>query len=133
MWMNSTDLSYGSKLCPWVNVSWTAALTCSLFLIKYQGMDNTYIVCSVWPPGSKVFHGLPPDHRTTFTTTDQRLGLPDPRFLKLHEAVCKVVHRSGMDRYLHHRDYKIRMKNEETREAELSGRLESLSPNPLGL
>ena len=42
----------------------------------------------------------------TFTSPDPELELPDPRYLKLHAAICKVAHMSGAAEYMdkHDRD-----------------------------
>lgn len=40
-----------------------------------------------------------PGQIVTFTTTTD-LELPDPRYLRLHAAVCRVAHMSGATEYL---------------------------------
>jgi hypothetical protein len=43
---------------------------------------------------------LQPNRRITFTSTDPSLPLPNPEYLKLHAAVCRVAHMSGAADYL---------------------------------
>ena len=44
--------------------------------------------------------------KITFASPDPELELPDPRYLKLHAAICKVAHMSGAAEYMdkHDRD-----------------------------
>ena len=44
--------------------------------------------------------------QTTFTSSDPALKLPDPRYLKLHAAICRVAQMSGIAQYMdkHDRD-----------------------------
>ena len=37
---------------------------------------------------------------TTFTSSDPELELPNPRYLKLHAAICRVAHMSGIAQYM---------------------------------
>jgi hypothetical protein len=61
------------------------------------GAPNTYTVCST--ENLAFLNALPPARQVHFTTdTDQEL--PDPRYLKLHAAVCRVAHMSGAAGYL---------------------------------
>jgi hypothetical protein len=62
-----------------------------------QGAPNTYTVCST---GNLAFlNALPPARQVHFTTNTGQ-ELPDPRYLKLHAAVCRVAHMSGAAGYL---------------------------------
>ena len=47
---------------------------------------------------------LPPNPIITFTSTDPSLPLPNPEYLKLHAAVCRVAHMSGAAGYLDQED-----------------------------
>jgi hypothetical protein len=47
---------------------------------------------------------LPPFPIITFTSTDPSLPLPNPEYLKLHAAVCRVAHMSGAADYLDQED-----------------------------
>ena len=40
-----------------------------------------------------------------FTSTDDSLALPDPRYLKLHASVCRVAHKPGAAEYLNPYDW----------------------------
>jgi hypothetical protein len=48
-----------------------------------------YLVCSLKHMGND----LP--STVTFATTDSRISLPDPRYLRVHAACAKVAHLSG--------------------------------------
>ena len=47
-----------------------------------------------------------PTTAVTFTSQDPALELPDPRYLMLHAAICRVAHMSGAAEYRdkHERD-----------------------------
>ena len=49
----------------------------------------------------------PPVPIITFTSTDPNLPLPNPEYLKLHAAVCRVAFMSGAARYLDQEDRDI--------------------------
>lgn len=36
----------------------------------------------------------------TLTSTDERIPLPDPRYLKVHAACAKIAHLSGAGEYI---------------------------------
>jgi len=42
-------------------------------------------------------------------TTSAALDLPDPRYLKLHVAVCQVTHMCGVAEYLDKHDREVKM------------------------
>ncbi|KAJ8588954.1 hypothetical protein M405DRAFT_792280 [Rhizopogon salebrosus TDB-379] len=54
------------------------------------GTPNKYNICG---RREASLVGLPPT--VTFTTTDPRLPLPDPRYLRVHAACARVAHLSG--------------------------------------
>jgi len=54
------------------------------------GTPNKYNICARRQAN---LAGLPPT--VTFTTTDPRLPLPDPRYLRVHAACARVAHLSG--------------------------------------
>jgi len=70
-----------------------------------QNQPNTYRVCALNPNNSSLIF-LPQNRIITFTTTSAAFELPDPRYLKLHAAVCRVAHMCGAAEYLdmHDRD-----------------------------
>ena len=43
---------------------------------------------------------VPQPHRVTFTTTTTDLELPNPVYLRLHAAVCRIAHMSGAAGYM---------------------------------
>jgi hypothetical protein len=47
-----------------------------------------------------LLQNLPQPHVITFTSTNPALALPNPRYLELHAAVCRVAHLSGAAEYL---------------------------------
>ncbi|KIM43724.1 hypothetical protein M413DRAFT_68654, partial [Hebeloma cylindrosporum] len=56
---------------------------------------DTYDICSPFP----LVPHLIPHTRVTFSTNTER-PLPDPRYLKLHAAVCRIAHLSGAAEYI---------------------------------
>jgi len=66
-------------------------------MLSPAGAPNTYTVCST--ENLAFLNALPPTHQVHFTT-DTGQELPDPRYLKLHAAVCRVAHMSGAASYL---------------------------------
>ena len=50
---------------------------------------------------------LPANRLITFTSTDPSLPLPNPEYLKLHAAVCRVAHMSGAAGYLDREDQDV--------------------------
>jgi hypothetical protein len=60
---------------------------------------DTYRVCTVIPKAAP-FHALPPNPTVTFTSTDPGLPLPKSEYLRLHAAVCRIAHMSGVAGYL---------------------------------
>ena len=95
-------LDYGSKRFTWVML-WQSSFTSPILPIQSQ--PNTYRVCTLNPNNSSLIF-LPQNRTITFTTTSAALELPDPRYLKLHAAVCRVAHMCGAAEYLdmHDRD-----------------------------
>lgn len=72
-----------------------------------QDLDNTYTVC-FWSPRDRLsFLSAGQSHTITFTSTDPCLPLPNPDYLRLHAAVCRVAHMSGTAQYLDLEDRKI--------------------------
>lgn len=65
-----------------------------------QNIPNTYRACATHP----FYLADVPNRVVTFTSTDDALALPDPRYLKLHAAVCRVAHMSGAAEYLNSYD-----------------------------
>jgi len=55
-------------------------------------------------PGFGVLAHLPPNPVITFTSTDPNLPLPNREYLRLHAAVCRVAHMSGVAGYLDQED-----------------------------
>ncbi|KAF8880118.1 hypothetical protein CPB84DRAFT_1735519 [Gymnopilus junonius] len=67
---------------------------------------NTYRVCTF----SNTIGPLlvfPPNHIITFTSTDPDLPVPNPAYLNLHAAVCRIAHMSGAAGYLYLEDREI--------------------------
>jgi hypothetical protein len=64
---------------------------------------NTYRVHTLVPNFAVLQH-LPPNPVITFTSTDPSLPLPNPEYLKLHAAVCRVAHMCGAADYLDQQD-----------------------------
>jgi hypothetical protein len=64
---------------------------------------NTYSVCTSVPRIFLLQH-LGPNPVITFTSTDHSLPLPNPEYLKLHAAVCRVAHMCGAGDYLDQQD-----------------------------
>jgi len=81
-----------------------ASFECPLVLISSQ--NNTYRVCAL-DPGVGLLTMLPPNRSITFTSTDPHLPLPNPEYLRLHAAVCRVAHLSGAAGYLDLEDRKV--------------------------
>lgn len=72
----------------------------SLYLIPpLKGQPNSYVIVTV--PFRE-----PQTPVVTFTTNTD-LPLPDPRYLKLHAAVCRIAHMSGAAEYLETYDRKL--------------------------
>ena len=55
--------------------------------------ENTYIARSL--KNMFILSFFPQPHTVTFTTTTS-LELPNPKYLKLHAAVCRIAHLSGV-------------------------------------
>ena len=68
-------------------------------IVKY----NSYRMDMVEPQFGALLH-LSPNPIITFTSTDPSLPLPNPEYLKLHAAVCRVAHLSGAAGYLDQED-----------------------------
>jgi hypothetical protein len=64
---------------------------------------NTYRVCTS-VPGILTLQHLGPNPVITFTSTHHSLPLPNPEYLKLHAAVCRVAHMCGAADYLDQQD-----------------------------
>ncbi|KAF9530675.1 hypothetical protein CPB83DRAFT_762663 [Crepidotus variabilis] len=69
-----------------------------LWLEEIPPFSNRYRVCTIYP-GIAALDSLPHPRTVTFTT-QFGLDLPDPRYLKIHAAVCRVAHISGAAGYL---------------------------------
>jgi hypothetical protein len=67
------------------------------------GKGNSYQLNTVDHGFLALMH-LPPNPVITFTSTDPSLPLPNPEYLKLHAAVCRVAHMSGAAGYLDQED-----------------------------
>ena len=67
------------------------------------GKNDTYILRTLGP-GMGILSHLPAVPIITFTSTDPSLPLPNPEYLKLHAAVCRVAHMSGAAGYLDQED-----------------------------
>jgi len=65
--------------------------------------NHDYRVHAVDPGLAALVH-LPPNPTITFTSTDPSLSLPNPEYLKLHAAVCRVAHMCGAADYLDQED-----------------------------
>ncbi|KXN92359.1 hypothetical protein AN958_08374, partial [Leucoagaricus sp. SymC.cos] len=76
----------------------------ALILIPLQ--NNTYRV-RVLDPGVAPLMTFPPAHIITFTSTDPHLPLPNPKYLRLHAAVCRIAHLSGAAGYLDLEDREV--------------------------
>ncbi|KAF5313466.1 hypothetical protein D9611_008612 [Ephemerocybe angulata] len=64
---------------------------------------NTYFIKSTMPFAYVPSSTTP----VTFVSHDPRLELPDPKYLKLHAAVCRVAHLSGAAEYMNQHDRDI--------------------------
>ena len=62
------------------------------------GKNNNYRLHTLLPTLS--LNHLQPNPVITFTSTDPSLPLPNPEYLKLHAAICRVAHMSGAADYL---------------------------------
>ena len=71
----------------------------SSYIVKH----NSYRIGKAVPQLGALLH-LPPNPIITFTSTDPSLPLPNPEYLKLHAAVCRVAHLSGAAGYLDQED-----------------------------
>ncbi|KAJ3515226.1 hypothetical protein NLJ89_g1890 [Agrocybe chaxingu] len=69
-----------------------------LWFEEIPNKPHTYHVCSTAPRLPGLSH-LGQHPVVTFATTTD-LELPDPKYLRLHAAVCRVAHMSGVARYL---------------------------------
>lgn len=65
-----------------------------------QDLNNTYTICFSGPLDSLSFLPAGKSHTVTFTSTDPSFPLPNPGYLRLHAAVCRVAHMSGVAKYL---------------------------------
>jgi hypothetical protein len=65
--------------------------------------NDAYRLRTVDPLLGSLGH-LPANPIITFTSTDTTLPLPNPEYLKLHAAVCRVAHMSGAAGYLDQED-----------------------------
>ena len=68
-------------------------------IVKY----NSYRMDTVEPQFVALLH-LSPNPIITFTSTDPSLPLPNPEYLKLHAAVCRVAQLSGAAGHLDQED-----------------------------
>ncbi|KXN89770.1 hypothetical protein AN958_05310 [Leucoagaricus sp. SymC.cos] len=68
--------------------------------------NNTYRVRAL-DPGVGLLTILPPHRTITFTSTDPHLPLPNPEYLRLHAAVCRIAHLSGVASYLDLEDREV--------------------------
>jgi len=75
----------------------------SIFLA--QDNPQTYTICTVFPNDFSLSH-MPHPRIVTFTTATA-LDLPDPRYLRLHAAVCRVAQLSGTAQYLDSYDLEL--------------------------
>ena len=64
--------------------------------------NDTYRLRTLHTVGSLA--NLPANPTITFTSTDPSLPLPNPEYLNLHAAVCRVAHMSGAAGYLDQED-----------------------------
>ena len=72
-----------------------------MMIFVHLGQANTYTVVTSYPQGQiPLLQNFPQPHVVTFTSTDPILVLPNPRYLQLHAAVCRVAHLSGTAEYL---------------------------------
>jgi hypothetical protein len=65
--------------------------------------NDSYRVRALDPGMAALIH-LPLNPIITFTSTDPNLPLPNPEYLKLHAAVCRVAHMCGAAGYLDQED-----------------------------
>ena len=65
--------------------------------------NNTYRMRTL-DPRIMVLQNLPANPVITFTSTDPSLPVPNPEYLKLHAAVCRVAHMCGAAGYLDQED-----------------------------
>jgi hypothetical protein len=68
------------------------------FISLIQDFPNTYTIRTAVPISRLM--NLPNPLVVTFTTTDNNLELPNPKYLRIHAAVCRVAHMSGAFWYL---------------------------------
>ncbi|EIW76716.1 hypothetical protein CONPUDRAFT_139441 [Coniophora puteana RWD-64-598 SS2] len=65
-----------------------------LYLEEDISVPNRYYVrCTDGHP--KAVHAATPDHVTFSTSDDVNFPLPEPKYLRIHAACCKVAHMSG--------------------------------------
>ncbi|KJA18783.1 hypothetical protein HYPSUDRAFT_69697 [Hypholoma sublateritium FD-334 SS-4] len=79
----------------------------NLWFEHVAGLDNTYKVCFLSLRDHRSFLSTSQSHTITFTSTDPSLPLPNPDYLRLHAAVCRVAHMSGAAGYLDLEDRKV--------------------------
>ncbi|KAH8925826.1 hypothetical protein BT69DRAFT_1077769 [Atractiella rhizophila] len=63
-------------------------------------VPNVYNVETREDHDRKVFHRYKVPRQVTLTTRDPQLDLPDPKYLGLHSACCRIAHLSGAADYL---------------------------------
>ncbi|KAH8914869.1 hypothetical protein BT69DRAFT_1231265, partial [Atractiella rhizophila] len=63
-------------------------------------VPNVYNVKTREDHERKVFHRYKVPRQVTLTTRDPQLDLPDPKYLGLHSACCRIAHLSGAADYL---------------------------------
>lgn len=76
------------------NVSWDYSYRLYGDLKPFQTKEHTYRICSSI---DLIIGGLPD---TVTFTKHADFDLPDPRYLKMHAACCRVAHMSGAAGYL---------------------------------
>ncbi|CAE6521110.1 unnamed protein product [Rhizoctonia solani] len=67
----------------------------SWWLEKVEGRNNTYVIN--W---ARRLFGIPRGAEVTFTDHGTGLELPDARLIAIHAACAKVVHQSGMAKFI---------------------------------
>ena len=60
-----------------------------------QNQNHTYRICS---NDDLIIRDLP--STVTFISSDDKFDLPDPRYIKMHAACCRVAHMSGAAGYM---------------------------------
>ena len=92
---------------PWQMIQPRVALTYLISLI--QDTLNTYTIRTA--VRIRTITTLPNPLVVTFTTTDNNLELPNPKYLRIHAAVCRVAHMSGAAEYMELHDREDGEKN----------------------